>query len=150
MLIIVLFAALASLYYLLSRHKWRNSLPRLKFIGKIIALGAAGLMLLRFGMPLLGIALSVGGIIISALQQWLQLQYLRKSWGTTAPTHNSGNMTPEQAYSILGITESAPKTEIIAAYRRLMAKNHPDQGGTEYIAQQINQAKDVLLSKPPI
>ncbi|MEM1019255.1 MAG: hypothetical protein ACFBZ9_10710 [Sphingomonadales bacterium] len=54
-------------------------------------------------------------------------------------------MTPAQAAEVLGVMRNAAKQDILDAHRRLMKVAHPDQGGSSYLAQQINVAKDVLL-----
>lgn len=55
-------------------------------------------------------------------------------------------MSKKQACEILGIQPEASKEEIIKAHKRMMQKLHPDRGGSDYLAAQINQAKDTLLS----
>ncbi|MAR79354.1 MAG: hypothetical protein CMM18_03890 [Rhodospirillaceae bacterium] len=54
-------------------------------------------------------------------------------------------MTIKEAYLMLGLDESATKDEIKEAHHKLMLKIHPDQGGSNFLASKINQAKELLL-----
>jgi hypothetical protein len=54
-------------------------------------------------------------------------------------------MTIEEAYAFLGLKAGAKREEIQTAHRNLMKKFHPDQGGTDYVAAKLNEAKDILL-----
>jgi hypothetical protein len=65
--------------------------------------------------------------------------------GTAPPAGRSGPMTRAEALAVLGLAEPASEAEIRAAHRRLMRGAHPDQGGSDWLAARINQARDVLL-----
>ncbi|MBI1273676.1 MAG: hypothetical protein GC131_06300 [Alphaproteobacteria bacterium] len=54
-------------------------------------------------------------------------------------------MTRAEALAILALGPGANAEAIRAAHKNMMLRNHPDQGGSTYIASKINQAKDVLL-----
>jgi hypothetical protein len=56
-----------------------------------------------------------------------------------------GRMTREEALAVLGLAEGADAAAIRAAHRRLMRAAHPDQGGSDWLAARINQARDILL-----
>lgn len=53
-------------------------------------------------------------------------------------------MSKREANLILGLPQSATKKTIATAHRRVMILNHPDKGGSPYLAAKINEAKDML------
>lgn len=57
----------------------------------------------------------------------------------------SNPMTQKEALQILGLKDDAPKEKIMSSHKKLMLLNHPDNGGSTYIATKVNQAKEVLL-----
>lgn len=61
------------------------------------------------------------------------------------PPRGKQAMSKEEALEVLGLKPEYTKEEVIQAHRRMMQKVHPDRGGSDYLAAQINQAKDVLL-----
>jgi len=67
--------------------------------------------------------------------------------GGERPTSGAAPMSEAEAFAILGLPTDADDTAIRQAHRRLMQKMHPDRGGSDYLAQRINQARDLLLSR---
>jgi len=64
-----------------------------------------------------------------------------QSQGNTATVNDDVN----QALQVFGLESVSTEEEIIQRHRELMQKNHPDRGGSDFLASQINEAKEVLL-----
>lgn len=61
------------------------------------------------------------------------------------PVANQG-MSRDEALQILNLKPGASREEILQAHKCMMQKVHPDRGGSDYLAAQINQAKETLLN----
>lgn len=134
----------------------RASVPTIKsFFAWLLALGglALGLVLVLTGRE--GIAF--GAIILFGPMLWNYWKAAHPTAGpapggaspgsgTPPPRAPGGPMTRDEAYQVLGLAPGASETEIRAAHRRLMRGAHPDQGGSDWLAARINQARDVLLA----
>lgn len=121
-------------------------------IGILVVLAATGRMhwLYALGggiaafMPRVISALRYLPLINRFRQQYTQSNS-RQSGRQSAGRANPGKMTIAEARAILGVKPGATREEIIMAHKRMMQKVHPDRGGTDYLAAQLNQAKDTLL-----
>lgn len=51
------------------------------------------------------------------------------------------------ARALLGLSADADAAAVRAAHRRVIARVHPDAGGTAELARRANQARDVLLAE---
>lgn len=88
---------------------------------------------------------------VALVEAWLDR--VAPGWRETARGASGGSgaasdpavMDERTALAILGLEPGASTEEIQAAYRRLMAKLHPDHGGSSYLAAQLNRAREVLL-----
>ena len=56
-------------------------------------------------------------------------------------------LSDSEARSILGVPGDATPEAINSAWRRLMGRAHPDQGGTDGLAARLNAARDQLLKR---
>jgi hypothetical protein len=102
--------------------------------GAAMATGLLGAVVLLKGRPIigglmLGAAALIGGLIRSPAPRPLP-----------GPAPDLAN-----ALDLLGLDASADEEAVRAAHRRLIARNHPDAGGSAGLARNINAARDVVL-----
>ena len=71
----------------------------------------------------------------------------RRAQARPRPGTDNPPLTVDQARQMLEVAGNATEEAIIAAHRRLIARNHPDKGGSSYIAAQLNAARDLLLDE---
>ncbi len=69
----------------------------------------------------------------------------RRAAGEQHAQPSQASMTPKEARLILGVRDGADMQEIKDAHKKLITRNHPDKGGSDYLAAKINEARDVLL-----
>ena len=67
--------------------------------------------------------------------------------GQNAAPPSPSHMDAEEARRILGVEPGAGADDVRAAHRRLVAKVHPDQGGSAELAGKVNAARDILLGE---
>lgn len=106
----------------------------------------------RVTATLFSAVLIAGAVLLAARGSWLPAAALAGAgiWLTlssrqraTAPRAEA--MTPAEARSLLGVPADATPQQINTAWKRLMGRAHPDQGGTEGLASRLNAARDRLL-----
>ncbi len=86
---------------------------------------------------------------VPLLEAWLDRAHPEwreaASFAGPPPRGSGGRMTRAEALSVLGLAEGASEAEIRGAHRRLMRTAHPDQGGSDWLAARLNEARDTLL-----
>ena len=81
--------------------------------------------------------------VLASAGVWLAVSSRQR--GPQARPATREDMAEAEARRVLGVSKSADTAEIQAAYRRLMARAHPDAGGSEGLAERLNAARDRLL-----
>ena len=106
----------------------------------------------RVTATLFSAVLIAGAVLLAARGSWLPAAALAGTglWLTLSSRQRpvaprAEAMTAAEARSLLGVSAAATRQEINAAWKRLMARAHPDQGGTEGLASRLNAARDRLL-----
>ena len=88
------------------------------------------------------ILVAAGGV--TAIEVWRNRAIKELEVGDK-PLASSSKMTPKDAASVLGVEIDAAESEVREAHRRLISQLHPDKGGTDFLAAQINEARKVML-----
>lgn len=101
-----------------------------------VLLGLAGAFLMLRGNPLIGIG---AGIVAIA---W----YRGLTWRLFATrAKQTDQYAVDKARFLLGASRFDNAERIKARHRSLIAQNHPDTGGSEERAAELNKARDLLL-----
>ena len=143
----IILGALLVIFVLLGMRILLNSNPKVLlavFKGLVGASVFIAIILLILSGRLVNVMVGLIALIplLPALKKFFMGE--EKSKSLPSPPDLS-SMTREQAQSILSVGEEATKKEIRVAHRRIIQKIHPDQGGSDYLAAQVNRAKEVLL-----
>ena len=109
----------------------------------LAAVGAAVLPFLRRGFSLVRYLPFLGRLF----RQFNQNANPGQGPGADQRSSAPDVMTPKQASAVLDLAPDANKQDVIDAHRRLMTKVHPDKGGSTFLAQQLNEAKRVLIKR---
>ena len=112
------------------RAQWRVAAT----LFSAVLLGAGALVAFR------GAWLPAVGLVGAGL--WLSIASRQR----TVPPRPEA-MSEAEARSLLGVASAATPQQINAAWKRLMGRAHPDQGGTEGLASRLNAARDRLLKR---
>lgn len=119
--------------------RWTKRILAVLLLAAVLALLASGLF-----QP----ALLPGLLLLPLLFPWRRRRGGAAGggagWGGGG--RRGGGMSPAEAAEILGVAIDADAEAIRAAHRALMAKNHPDKGGSPWFARQLNEARDTLLA----
>ncbi|KAM9850543.1 dnaJ homolog subfamily C member 15 [Aulostomus maculatus] len=110
----------------------------------------------RLGGTLIAVGLGVAAAGFAgryAFQLWKPLGQVFSETVKKVPTSSFSSyykggfeqkMSKREASLILGISPVSTKAKVRDAHRRIMVLNHPDKGGSPYLAAKINEAKDFL------
>jgi len=160
-MIYLLFIILAALLtYQQVRKKTKDLAPeeRAKVVKKALWIFAAILLAISAfakGNVIMGAIATAFAFILRLLPVFLKIFPFLKLL-TSASKAQAGqqkhpaaqpDMDKQRAADILGVGVEASEEEIISAHKRLMQKVHPDKGGSEALAVEINTAKEVMLNQ---
>lgn len=88
------------------------------------------------------------GIVLGVIGLWSVTEARRRPTVRREVVHPpKAELSLSEARAILGVGPDATLEEVKAAYGRLIQMAHPDKGGTEGLAAQLNAARDRLISK---
>jgi len=154
---LLLISAIAAMLYVTKRWQSLPEDQRKEFAFKAALWGGAAIVLAlvlagraHWLMGLLAALIALAGRAVQLAQY---VPVFKKLFGefqaggdSTQAATASQAMSVREAADILGVSEQADAEEVRLAHKKLMQKIHPDRGGTDALAIQINNAKEVLLA----
>lgn len=159
---ILLITAIAAMLY--AKKRWLSLPPKQRkgFTLKALIWGGAAIVLILVlagrAHWLMGVLAALIALAGRAIQLAQYAPAFKKLFGEfqqhtetphgepRSPEPRMQTMSRKEAADILGVSEEASPEQIKTAHKHLMQKVHPDRGGTDALATQLNRAKDILLN----
>ncbi len=145
MFFVVILIGFIFLLYVISRFMEQSKSPKMNKIFRYtfaVVVGLLAFLILIRGNIALGGILGLLSVLSTTGKLW-NLFSSEPDVPSRASDYNL--MSWEEALDILGLSGNPGQSEIKDAHHKMMLKLHPDQGGSDYLAIKINQAKDTLL-----
>ena len=89
----------------------------------------------------------MGKLLLLALLICTACKWLSGRWPWQLLQESERSQKEALARALLGVDRSASRTDITEAHRRLLAKVHPDRGGSNEAVHQATAARDLLLAR---
>lgn len=145
LLIIGLLATVAGVSSYIRNANREQIATLIVIIGTLMISGIVFLLAITGRLPaIFGIATAIWPLIYSIWKSYQQVKAEEKVYAHLSSLNNT--MARAEALAILGLKGDPTEDVIRAAHRRLMLRLHPDTEGSQWLAQKINTARDVLLN----
>lgn len=89
----------------------------------------------------------MGKIFSVLLLAALACRVLTGRWPWELWARSERSQAEARARALLGVSRSARREEIVDAHRRLLARVHPDRGGSNEAVHAATAARDLLLAR---
>lgn len=107
--------------------------------GAMLGVSIVSAILAARGKPI------IGGVPLLLSALYALRRFSRATPAPSSPRAPLEDDSVREARALLGVGPNADAEAIRAAHRRLIAKIHPDAGGTQALAEKINEARSLLL-----
>jgi len=153
--LILLIGLIAAAFWI--RHWWRTASPAQvrNLLNKTVLWGGIGVLVVAIvsghlnplfaALATLGLAFTRIERVLKWIPELRQLFQSPNQRQPPKPPAHDGHLSEAEARAILGVAADADAETIRAAHRRLMQRLHPDRGGSDCLAAQINAAKQRLI-----
>ena len=138
LIVLTIFIYLITEFIHLPKKKFKKNLK----LGFLIILLVIVFYLTRF-FP--GVISSIPAIFLILYRWGNVISFFSNIFLKKKNNNTHDKMSKKEALEILGLQEGASREQIIKSHQKLVKKNHPDLGGSDWVTKKLNQARDILL-----
>ena len=138
LIVLTIFIYLITEFIHLPKKKFKKNLK----LGFLIILLVIVFYLTRF-FP--GVISSIPAIFLILYRWGNVISFFSNIFLKKKNNNTQDKMSKKEALEILGLHEGASREQIIKSHQKLVKKNHPDLGGSDWVTKKLNQARDILL-----